>query len=107
MRKQRAIAVDIKEIQLRPVTGESDIIIKAKQAKKFLETGDKVKVTVKFRGREKNHKEEGRKIIEIFLSGVGDHKVDKQLTEGDSDLTIILASNISKSEKQRKEHLEN
>jgi translation initiation factor IF-3 len=100
-RKQRALTIETKEIQLRPVTGENDLLTKAKKAKLFLETGDKVKITVRFRGREKTHKEEGHRIINHFIAEVGDYKIFKPLTEGESDLTIILASNVVKTEKRR------
>ena len=100
-RKQRELTVETKEIQLRPVTGEADLLVKAKKTKNFLDFGDKVKVSVRFRGREKTHKEEGIKVINKFLSEIGDHKIDKPLIEGDTDLTIILASNITKAEKNK------
>lgn len=100
---QREMTIDTKEIQLRPVTDDNDISIKAKRARGFLESGDKVKIIVRFRGRERSHKEQGRTMIEKFLAEVGEHKIDKSLSEGESDLTIILASVISKSDvvKQR------
>lgn len=95
-RKQREMAIDTKEIQLRPVTDTNDLSIKARRARGFLLEGDKVKVTVRFRGRERSHKEWGRLMIDRFLTEVGDHKIDKPLSDGDSDLTIVLASLVSK-----------
>jgi translation initiation factor IF-3 len=53
----------IKEIRLRPKTGEHDIDFKVKQARGFLEHKDKVVVSVVFKGREMAHEEEGRKVI--------------------------------------------
>jgi translation initiation factor IF-3 len=53
----------IKEIRLRPKTGEHDIEFKVKQARGFLEHKDKVVVSVVFRGRELAHEEEGRKVM--------------------------------------------
>jgi translation initiation factor IF-3 len=97
-KRQRDMTIITKEIQLRPVTNENDVSIKAKRAKSFLEEGNKVKVIVKFKGRESTHKGWGRQIIERFLIEVGEHKVDKPLSEGDKDMTIILASMISKSD---------
>jgi len=61
-RKNQKI-VEIKEIKLRPVTGENDYLVKLRSAKKFLEDGDKVKVTLRFRGREIDHKELGERIL--------------------------------------------
>ena len=106
-KRQREMTIETKEIQLRPVTDINDVSIKAKHARRFLEEGDKVKIIVKFKGRERTHKDWGRNMIQQFLSEVGDHKIDKPLSEGDSDLTIILASVVSKSDlvKQREEHV--
>src|SRR5512140_1036478 len=52
--------IDIKEIRLKPRTGEHDIDVKVRQALSFLEDGSKVKVTVRFRGREITHPEIAR-----------------------------------------------
>ncbi len=54
----------LKEIRLRPKTGQHDIEFKVKQAIGFLKHRDKVQVTVMFRGREMAHIEEGRKVME-------------------------------------------
>lgn len=100
-RRQRELTVETKEVQLRPVTDDADITIKARKARGFLEEGDKVKVIVRFRGRERSHKEQGREVIERFLAEVGEHKVDKPLAVGESDITIILAPVRSKAELHR------
>jgi translation initiation factor IF-3 len=97
-KRQRALAITTKEIQLRPVTDENDLLIKARKARGFLSEGDKVKVTVRFRGRERTHREYGRQMIERFLSVVGDHKVEKPIFDDLSDTTIILASVLSKAD---------
>jgi translation initiation factor IF-3 len=97
-RRQRAMMIDTKEIQLRPVTNENDLLIKAKRARSFLEDGDKVKVIVRFRGRERTHKSYGQQMINRFLAHIGEHKIDRPLTEGMSDMTIILASPHSKAD---------
>lgn len=102
-RRQREMMIDTKEIQLRPVTDDNDLTIKAKRARGFLEEGDKVKVVVRFRGRERSHRGHGRLVVERFLAQVGEHKIDKPMSDGDSDITIILGSLISKADlmKQR------
>jgi translation initiation factor IF-3 len=58
----------IKEIRLRPKTGDHDIEFKIKQAKGFLEHKDKVLVTVVFRGRELAHIDEGRKVMDRVVA---------------------------------------
>ena len=102
-KRQREMTIETKEIQLRPVTNENNVSIKAKRARGFLEEGNKVKIVVRFKGREWSHKDWGREMIQKFLSEVGDYKIDRPLHEGDADLTIVLASIISKSDlvKQR------
>ena len=96
-RKQRQLAIETKEIQLRPVTDANDIMIKAKKARGFLSEGDKVKVVVRFKGRERAHKQHGRDIMEKFLAAVGEYRVERPLTD-DGDMTILLAPMVSKSD---------
>ena len=100
-RRQRETAVDVKEIQLRPVTDDNDLGIKARRARGFLDQGDKVRVTVRFRGREKSHKEQGREIISRFLAAVGEHKIEKPLSE-QGEMAICIAPVVSKSQLLRR-----
>lgn len=62
----------LKEIRLRPKTGEHDIEIKVKQARRFLEHKDRVQVTLIFRGRELAHMQEGQRILDGVLSSLAD-----------------------------------
>src|SRR3954465_6244966 len=57
----------LKEIRVRPKTGDHDVDTKVTQARKFLEHNDKVQVTVLFRGREMQHQEEGRRVLDMVL----------------------------------------
>jgi translation initiation factor IF-3 len=57
----------LKEIRLRPKTGAHDVDTKAVQARRFLEHNDKVQITVTFRGREMQHQEEGRRVLDAIL----------------------------------------
>lgn len=61
-KKQKVI--EIKEIKLRPNIGDHDYEVKLNQARGFLEDGDKVKITLRFRGREMAHQELGMKVLE-------------------------------------------
>ncbi|MFO0900687.1 MAG: translation initiation factor IF-3 [Pirellulales bacterium] len=70
--KQHAHQTKIKEIRVRPRTGEHDILVKVNQARHFLEHKDKVIVTVVFRGRELAHIEEGRKVVDHVLEQLAD-----------------------------------
>jgi translation initiation factor IF-3 len=62
--RKRQHLTEIKEIRLRPKIGEHDFETKSKAAQRFLEEGDKVKVTVLFRGRELAHPQLGRELLE-------------------------------------------
>jgi translation initiation factor IF-3 len=61
-----------KEIRVSPVTGQHDIDVKLGQARKFLEHHDKVRLCVRFRGRQMQHIEEGRRIIDSMVEKLGD-----------------------------------
>ncbi len=67
--KQKQHQIHIKEIRVRPKTGDHDIDVKVKRAKEFLEHKDKVIVNVLFRGRELAHIDEGRRVMEEVLRG--------------------------------------
>ncbi|MEK9906059.1 MAG: translation initiation factor IF-3, partial [Rhodospirillales bacterium] len=61
-KKQKVI--EVKEIKLRPGIEDHDYFIKMKAARKFLENGDKVKVTMRFRGRELAHQDIGARVLD-------------------------------------------
>lgn len=63
-KKQKVI--DVKEVKIRPATEEHDYGVKLRNARRFLEDGDKVKVTMRFRGREMAHQDIGMKMLERF-----------------------------------------
>src|SRR5215813_1631083 len=62
----------LKEIRVRPKTGDHDVDVKINQARKFLEHKDKVMLNVLFRGRELQHIEEGKRIIDSMLVKLAD-----------------------------------
>ncbi len=70
--KGHAHQVKLKEIRVRPKTGDHDIQVKVSKAREFLTNKDKVIVTVVFRGRELAHVEEGRKVIDDILQQLED-----------------------------------
>jgi len=61
-KKQKVI--DVKEIKMRPGIDEHDFQVKMRNARRFLDDGDKVKVTIRFRGREMAHQELGMKVLD-------------------------------------------
>ncbi len=86
--------VELKEVRLKPKTDDHDIDVKAKQARKFLLGGDKVKFTLRFRGREIFHPDIGLKMLEGMAEDLRDISVIEQrpLMEG-RVLSLLLAPN--------------
>ena len=62
--------IDLKEIKLRPVTEVHDYSFKIKNAQKFLSKGDKVKFTIRFKGRELQHKHLGNELMEKIKADI-------------------------------------
>src|SRR5689334_8724889 len=90
-RKQRSVT--FKEVRLSPKIGTGDFETKVHRAIEFLEEGDRIKVTVRFRGRELTHPELGRNLIAKFVDRVKDHGVAERtpLLEGKA-MHITMAS---------------
>lgn len=83
--------VQIKEIRLRPKTGEHDIEFKVKQARGFLTDRDKVKVNVMFKGREMAHVDRGRQMILDIIAVLEDiAKVEKMPSMEGRSMTAVL-----------------
>lgn len=70
--KKKTKQVEIKELKFRPVTDEGDYQIKLRNMRRFLEEGDKVKVNIRFRGREMSHQELGREMAARIEADLGD-----------------------------------
>ncbi len=82
----------LKEIRVRPKTGDHDIETKINQARKFLEHKDKVLLNVLFRGRELQHIEEGQRIIAGMLEKLADlAKIEKAPSMEGKRMTAMLA----------------
>ncbi len=72
--KKKQKVIEVKEIKLRPNIDDNDYDVKMRNMRKFLEEGDKVKVTLRFRGRELAHQDLGMKVLERVrddLEGLG------------------------------------
>lgn len=81
----------LKELRLRPRTGDHDVDTKAAQARKFLEHNDKVQITVIFRGREMQHIEEGRRVLDGILQKLADvGKVERPPAMDGKKMTAML-----------------
>lgn len=70
--KKKQKTTEVKEIQLSPNIDVNDLTTKANQARKFLEKGNKVKVALRFRGREMAHMATGKEVLDTFLEKVND-----------------------------------
>ncbi len=89
-KKQRIIHV--KEIKLRVNVGEHDYMVKQRATRKFIEAGDKVKVTLRFRGREVTHKELAEDLFQRLIDDVADiGKVELQPKMEGKQLITVLA----------------
>ena len=82
----------LKELRLRPKTEAHDLHVRTRKAREFLERGDRVLVTVRFRGREMTHTELGTALLARFADDLQDiAKVEKQPSIEHRRMTIILA----------------
>ena len=101
IRKNQKV-VSIKEVQLSATIEENDIQTKAKAAVKFLQGGDKVKVSIRFRGRQITHQEIGLAVMQDFVARVKDvANVERNpLVEGRHMIMILAPKDPSKEAKQ-------
>lgn len=84
--------VELKEVKLRPGIEEHDFEFKARHARRFLEEGNKVKVTMMFRGRQMAHPELGRVILDRMMKEMEDvGKVESSPMMEARSMTMVLA----------------
>ncbi len=84
----------LKEIRVRPKTDDHDLNTKVVQARKFLDHNDKVQVTVIFRGREMQHQEEGRRVLDSVLQKLATAgKVERPPTMDGKRMTALIMPN--------------
>jgi translation initiation factor IF-3 len=95
-RKKQKI-IDIKEIKIRPGIEQHDYEVKMRNARRFLEAGDKVKVTMRFRGREMAHQEIGINLLKRMQTELADiSKTELEPRLEGRQMIMVLASEISK-----------
>lgn len=70
--RKKQVQVQVKEVKLRPKTDEHDILFKIKHVRRFLEEGNKAKITVVFRGREITHMNLGQNALDRFVDDLKD-----------------------------------
>lgn len=99
--------IHIKEIKLRPKIGDHDYAIKKNQAISFLEKGDKVKVTLRFRGREITHPELGMVLMNRLAADVDDAGVVETPAKMEGrQIVMILGSRPKKKSESAKKEVE-
>jgi translation initiation factor IF-3 len=84
--------VEIKEVKVRPKTDDHDLETKIKHIRRFLEEGNKAKITVRFRGREITHPEKGREVIDEILKALeGLIVVESSPAMEGKQMTLLIA----------------
>jgi translation initiation factor IF-3 len=81
---------EVKEIRLRPKTGEHDIAYKIRDARRFLQKGAKVKIRIRFRGREITHPEVARDLLERIAQDLSDVAVIEQAGEMEGRTMLMI-----------------
>jgi len=95
--KKKQVHVEVKEIKLRPKTDDHDLMFKIKHVRRFLEEGNKAKVTLVFRGREITHIDIGRAVIERFAAELQDVAVIESQPRVDGrNMFMIVAPKVKK-----------
>ena len=89
-KKQKVI--DVKEIKMRPGIDEHDYQVKMRSVRRFLDEGDKVKMTIRFRGREMTHQELGMKVLDRVREDVDELAKVEQFPKSEGRLmTMVIA----------------
>ena len=95
-KNQRVVA--IKEVQLSATIEENDVLTKAKMAQKFLQGGDKVKVSIRFRGRQITHSEIGMKVMQDFAERCAEvSTVERRPLMDGRHMIMVLAPKAAKA----------
>ena len=95
--------IEVKEVQLSATIADNDIAIKAKNAIKFLQDGNKVKVSIRFRGRQITHTDIGIDVMNGFVERVKDYAVveKRPMLEGRHMLMILAPKPAEKTKAER------
>ena len=95
--KKKQKTFELKEVRITPNIEEHDFGFKCKNAKKFIEDGNKVKITVRFRGRELNYIKQGEAVLNRFIEELAEVATSekKPVLEG-KNMFIILAKKVEK-----------
>lgn len=89
--KKKQKIVETKEVRISPNIDKHDLEVKAKMADKFIMSGDKVKVAMRFRGRELNFINQGKEIMNSFKEMISECQVEKEARMEGKNLVLFLA----------------
>ena len=90
--KKNQKVIDIKELKLRPMIDTHDYEVKVKQAKKFLAQGDKVKFTMRYKGREMNTADMGKDVLMKLLDDLeGLYKLESEPKMEGKQMMMVIA----------------
>lgn len=105
--RKRQTIVELKEIKIRPKTDDHDMEFKLKHIRRFLEEGDKVKITCRFRGREITHPETAQRQLDAMAVGIQDiGSVETSARMEGRTMTLVLAPKVSKAQMMTKKRQE-
>ncbi len=103
--KKKQKTIQVKEIRLSTFIEEHDVLVKAKTANKFLKDGDKVKVSLRFRGRERDYVNKGRDVMNAFAEACQEFGVvDKKPSFEGRSLTMFLSPKPAEKQKKQKDN---
>jgi translation initiation factor IF-3 len=88
--KRKQKQVEIKELKFRPTTDIGDYQIKLRNLRRFLTEGDKVKITIRFRGREMAHQELGRAMVDKISADIAEEAVIEQYPRMEGRLMVMM-----------------
>ncbi len=87
---------EIKEVRLRPKIGEHDVDVKVRQMREFLDEGSKVKVRVRFRGREITHPEVARELLDRVSMSLSESAVVEQMPQMEGNTMLMILAPVAK-----------
>ena len=90
--RKRQKTIDVKEIKMRPTIDDHDYLVKMRAIERFIGDGDKVKVTMRFRGREMVHQDLGMKVLDRVRDDLGDTAKIEQFPKVEGrQMTMVMA----------------
>jgi len=95
--KKKQKQVQLKEMKFRPSTEEGDYQVKLRNLIRFLEDGDKAKITLRFRGREMAHQDIGRNLLKRIETDLGEYGIVEQYPKMEGrQLTMVFGSKATR-----------